>query len=416
LPYLVRRAGSLGFFLLGTARPEALQKNQSARLILQEIAREDRLFQRLLLPLDPPALVQLLRQMSGQRERGERFAERLFQATEGNVFYVLETLRYLFDQGLLRVEAGAWHTPFDSFTSDYRELPLPPSVRDALLEGLQRLGEGVLPILQALALADFPLPPDMAAGLLRHLGAPITELESLTQSGFLRLDLAGYSLRHELVRQSVLAEMGESRRRWLHARIADTLREVAGPLPLLAAHLEAAGQRAEAYVAHLMAGRSLRRGPLARQALEHYQRAQVLCTPMEPDPERFRMLIEAAETRVRLGQLQIPERQEMARLADNLGEHERFRLLMLNADAALASGRVAKGIQAAREAQQLAQTPWQRGHALFKLAWLEYRGATPMCSSSPSWPPSRPFTTLATRPWKPWPCTTFRGTGSGWAT
>jgi DNA-binding SARP family transcriptional activator len=383
LPYLVRRSSSLGFFLLGTARPEALQQSQPMRLILQEITREDRLFQRLLQPMDQPALVQLLRQMSGQREGGERFAERLFLATEGNVFYVLEILRYLFDQGLLRAEAGAWHTPFDGFTTDYRELPLPPSVRDALMERLQRLGEGAIPILQALALADFPLLPELAAGLLRHLEAPIAVLESLTQTGFLRLDPTGYTLRHELVRQAVLAEMSEPRRRWLHGRIANALREVGGPLPQLAAHLEAAGQRAEAYVAHLMAGRSLRRGPLARQALEHYHRAQVLCPPLEPDPERFRMLIEAAETRVSLGQLQIPERLEMTRLADSLGDHERFRLFLLNADAALASGQVAEGIEAAREAMRLAQTPWQRGHALFKLAWFEYRGGDPDAQLEP---------------------------------
>lgn len=377
LPYVVRRSGNLGIFLLGTARPEALQKNQPVRLILQEIARENGLFQRLLKPMDPSALVQLLRQMSGQREGGERFAERLFQATEGNVFYVLEILRYLFDQGLLRAEAGAWHTPFDSFTSDYRELPLPPSVREALLERLQRLGEDALPILQAMALADFPLPPDLAAGLLRHLGTSIIELENLAQNGFLRFDPSGYTLRHELVRQTVLAEMSESRRRWLHACIADALRQVAGPLPQLAAHLEAAGQRAEAYVAHLMAGRSLRRGPLAWQALEHYRRAQVLCPSTEPDQERFRMLIEAAETRIRLGQSQIPERQEMAQLSDSLGDHERFRLCLLEADASLASGRVVEGIPPVREALRLAQTPWQRGHALFKLAWLEYRRGDP---------------------------------------
>lgn len=383
LPYLLRRSSSLGFFLLGTARPDVLQQSQSVRLILQEVAREDRLFQRLLQPMDQHALVQLLRQMSGQREGGERFAERLLQATEGNVFYVLEILRYLFDQGLLRAEGGAWHTPFDSFTTDYRELPLPPSVRDALIERLQRLGEGVVPILQALALADFPLSPELSAGLLRHLEAPIGALESLTQGGFLRLDPAGYTLRHELVRQAVLAEMSEPRRRWLHGRIANALRETGGPLPQLAAHLESAGQRAEAYVAHLMAGRSLRRGPLARQALEHYHRAQALCPPMEPDPERFRMLIEAAETRVLLGQLQIPERLELMRLADSLGDQERFRLCLLNADALLASGRVDEGIEAAREAMRLAQTPWQRGHALFKLAWFEYRGGDPDAQLEP---------------------------------
>ncbi|ADD28392.1 ATP-binding protein [Meiothermus ruber] len=377
LPYLVRRAGRLGLAVLGTSRFEALQNNEPVRRVLQELAQEGSMQQRVLEPIDQSALLDLLRQLSGQQEGGERFAERLFKATEGNVFYVLETLRYLFDQGLLRAEAGAWHTPFDGFTSDYRELPLPPSVRDALLERLKRLGEGVVPIAQALALADFPLPPELAAGLLRHLEAPIEALERLTQSGFLRLDPAGYTLRHELVRQAVLAEMSESRRCWLHGRIANALREVSGPLPQLAAHLEAAGQRAEAYVAHLMAGRSLRRGPLARQALEHYARAQVLCPSMEPDSERFRMLIEAAETRVLLGQLQIPERQEMARLVENLGDPERFRMHLLNADVALASGRVAEGIEAIQEAKHLARTPWQQGHALFKLAWLEYRGGDP---------------------------------------
>lgn len=377
LPYLVRRAKGLGLVVLGTARPEALQISSPVQRVLQKLAQDGYMHQRLLEPITQEALVQLLRQLSGQKEGGERFAERLLQATEGNMFYILETLRYLFDQGMLRAEGGAWHTPFDSFTTDYHELPLPPSVRDALLERLRRIGETALLIVQALALADFPLAPELAACLLRGLQAPITELENLVQVGFLRLSPAGYTLRHELVRQTVLTQMGESRRRWLHARIADVLREVSGPLPQLAAHLEAAGQRAEAYVAHLAAARSLRRGPLVRQALEHYQRAQMLCSLLEPESERFRMLIEAAETRVALGQLQIPERQEVSRLAENLGDHERFRLHLLNADLALASGQVAEGIHAVHQAMQLAQTPWQRGHALFKLAWLEYRGGDP---------------------------------------
>lgn len=377
LPYLVRRARGLGLALLGTSRLEALQKNFPVRQVLQELVQEGRMHQRLLEPIDRPALVELLRQLSGQREGGERFAERLLQVTEGNMFYVLETLRYLFDQGVLRVEGGAWHTPFDGFTTDYRELPLPPSVRDALLERLRRISEAALLMLQAFALADFPLSPEQAACLLRGLETPIAELESLTHGGFLRLGPTGYTLRHELVRQTVMAEMGEPRRRWLHAWIAEMLREVSGPLPQLAVHLEAAGQRAEAYVAYLAAARSLRRGPLARQALEYYQRAQMLCPLLEPELERFRMLIEAAETRVSLGQLQIPERQEITRLAENLGDHERFRVFLLHADLALVSGRVAEGIEAVREAMRLAQTPWQRGQAWFKLAWLEYRGGDP---------------------------------------
>jgi len=397
LPYLVRRSTSLGIFLLATARPEALQQNQPAQLVLREIAREERLFQRSLQPLSRPALLELLRSLSGQQEGGERFAERLYEATEGNAFYVLETLRYLFDQGLLRAEAGAWRTPFDEFTTDYRELPLPPSVRDALMERLLRLGTWAAPLLQALALADFPLSSELVARLARHLGTPLTVVDNLMQSGFLRLGPTGYTLRHELVRQALLSGMSDTSRRWLHSYLADVLREVGGPLPQLAFHLEAAGQRAEAYTVHLMIGRSLRKGPLAQQALVHYQRAQTLCPPLEPVAERFRMLAEAAETRVLLGQLHLPERPELTRLAENLGDHERFRLLLLNADVALASGQVADGLEAVRGALHLAQTPWQRGHALFKLAWLEYRGGDPDAQLEPLLASIRSFQAIGDR-------------------
>lgn len=374
LPYLVRRCGPLGFYLLVTSRP---QYPAALGNTLRELRSEGKLLERKLEVLDKTAVVELVRSMSGQASGGERFAERLHQATEGNPFYILETLRYLFDQGLLRADETAWHTPFDDFTSDYRELPLPPSVREALLGRLHNLGEGALAVVQAIALADFPLSPDLAVGLLEHLGAGIGDLEALWGGGYLRQDEAGYSLRHELVRQAVLDKMNDSRRRWLHRQLAEVLRQTGGALPMLAHHLEASGQRFEAYQAHLMAGRSLRKGPLARQALEHYGKAQVLTPPLEQEQERFRVLIESAEVRVMLGQLQIPERKELARMAGQLGLHERFRLSLLDAEAAVASGQVSQGIQAARQAMSLAQTPWQRGHALFRLAWLEYRGGDP---------------------------------------
>jgi len=374
LPYLVRRGSALGLFIVATARPQPATLNAPALL---ELRTEGKLLERTLETLSEGALLELLRAMSGQSKGGERFAERLFEATEGNAFYVLETIRFLFDQGLLRVEGDQWRTPFDEFTADYRELPIPPSVREALLSRLNRLGEGALALMQAVALADFPLASDLAVGLLKHLGAAIADLEALWGGGFLRQDTLGYGLRHELVRQAVLSELSEPRRRWLHQALAEVLRDTGAEPSLLAHHLEASGQKNEAYQAYLVAARGLRRGPLARQALDYYSRAQALCPPMESDTERFRTLVEAAEARVMLGQLVLPERSELSRLAAELGVHERYRLSLLEAEATVASGNVARGIEAARQAMSLAQTPWQRGHALFRLAWLEYRGGDP---------------------------------------
>jgi DNA-binding SARP family transcriptional activator/Tfp pilus assembly protein PilF len=383
LPYLVRRSAALGLFVLGTGRPELAAPNAPLQAALRELRGEARLYERGLGPLGEAALLELLRAMSGQSKGAERFARRLYQATEGNAFYVLETVRFLFDQGLLRVEGEEWRTPFDEFTADYRELPLPPSVREALLGRLSRLGEGALALIRAVALADFPLPSDLAVGLLPRLGAGIGDLEALWAGGFIRQDPLGYSLRHELVRQAVLSELSEPRRQWLHRALAETLRDTGGEPWLLAQHLEASGQRTEAYQAYLAAARALRRGPLARQALEYYARAQTLCPPMEAPAERFRALVESAEARVSLGQLVIPERAELTRLAAELGTHERYRLSLLEAEITVASGNVRHGIEAAREAMRLAQTPWQRGHALFRLAWLEYRGGDPNAQLQP---------------------------------
>lgn len=375
-PYLARRANALGLFILATARND-LWGPSPVQPVLRELERENKLFEHSLKPLQAKALVELVRTMSGQKTGSERFAERLFTATDGNVFFVLETLRHLFEQGLLRAEEGVWRTPFDSFTTDYRELPIPPSVRATLVERLERLGEGAATLVQAVALVDFPINAEQATVLSENLGLPIEDLEALVESGFLRFDAGTYTLRHELTRQAVLTELSESRKRWLHARIADALQTAGGTLPQLAWHLEAAGQRSKAYQAHLQAGRSLRYGPLARQALEHYSKAQTLIPPLEGDQERFRVLLEAAETRVSLGQTRFSERHQLSRLEGSMGASERFRLRLLDADTALASGQVSEGIAAAREALSLVETPLQRGHALFKMAWLEYRGGDP---------------------------------------
>jgi len=377
LPYLVRRSSALGLFVLTTGRPELAAQSTPLQATLRELRGEGRLLERNLESFGPASVLELMRAMSGQSKGGERFAERLYEATAGNAFYMLETVRFLFDQGLLRVEGEGWRTPFDEFTADYRELPLPPSVREALLGRLGRLGDGALALMGAVALADFPLVSEQAVGLLSRLGAGIADLEALWAGGFLRQEASGYSLRHELVRQVVLSELSESRRAWLHRALAEVLRDSGAEPSLLARHLEASGQKNEAYQAYLAAARSLRRGPLARQALEYYTKAQALSPPMESAAERFRSLIESAEARVMLGQLVIPERPELTRLAADLGIHEQYRLSLLEAEIAVASGNVARGIEAARGAMRLAQTPWQRGHALFRLAWLEYRGGDP---------------------------------------
>ena len=95
-----------------------------------------------LLPLEglPQVDVQSLVQQLAGRSGATLFAKRLHEATDGNPLFVLETIRHLFERELLSADpAGGWRTPFDTITSDYTELPVPPSARETMIARVRAL-------------------------------------------------------------------------------------------------------------------------------------------------------------------------------------------------------------------------------------------------------------------------------------
>lgn len=90
-------------------------------------------------PLGEVGVAELVSRLSG--EPVTVFPRRIHKATGGNPFFVLETLKGLFESGELRLnERGVWATPYDEETEDYRELPIPQSVRTAVLARVERQG------------------------------------------------------------------------------------------------------------------------------------------------------------------------------------------------------------------------------------------------------------------------------------
>lgn len=233
--------------------------------------------------MDPDEVLALTRALSGS-PGGRLFSQRLQSATEGNPFFLLETLRHLLEQGLIRSGDGGWSTPFDEHTQDYAELPVPPSVRAAVLARVHALGTPVLRLLELACLCRGPIDARLlaeAAG--QDEEQVIHQLEHAQAAQLLHDGRGGWHFAHDLVRQALQQGLSAARQRLLHARLAQPLQVRAEAAPAraaasglaaeLASHWEAAGQPDAALPWRVAAAEAALRVHALDEGLAHYAQA-----------------------------------------------------------------------------------------------------------------------------------------------
>lgn len=195
-------------------------------------------------PLPADAVLELVQRLSGRPEP-KRFASMLARATDGNPFYMAETLRHLVERGLLTAAAdGSWQTPFDDSTEGYEELPLPESVRSAVLGRVARLPEPARRVLEAAALADEPFAAALLAPAcaLSEVEASLALEDALSARLLREADDGGLAFVHHLVQQALDSALAPARRRSVHRRLALGAAAAGAPPARIAAHHEAGGE------------------------------------------------------------------------------------------------------------------------------------------------------------------------------
>lgn len=289
LPYLVRRAASASVRVIGTTRPEGLQEGGWLDRAERELAREGLAFRFNPAPLSEPDVLALVRDLSGV-EGGRVFSHRLHHATNGNPFYVLETLRALFERGELRADDQGWHTPFDQDTKDYRELHLPESVLESVRERFNRLEDAPRRAAELLALSNRDLSADTLVRALRFGEDTIVDsLETLEHTGLVTGGPNGHRLSHDLSRTALTDGLSSARRTMLHARLTEvflTLPNEPGLSAEIAHHAEAAGNWAVACDRSERAATEARSRYAHRETADLLDRALLAQSRLGFDPER----------------------------------------------------------------------------------------------------------------------------------
>jgi DNA-binding CsgD family transcriptional regulator len=268
LRFLVRRLEAMPCAVMVTYRDDGIGAQHSVRPLLADFAALDRLTTLRLAPLSVAGVAELLAD-------GPLTAARVHAVTGGNPFFVAEVAKE-------------------------PDLPLPGTVRDAVLARTSGIAPDDLEVLQLAAAA----PDRLDDRVLPALGVDLPTLRRLHDTGLLRRNRRGLVFRHELARlalESTIPAGGAAR---LHARLLDALERIEPRDPAVLTHHAVAA--ADARRAARYAQDAARE---AAQAGAHTEAVAFLQTALThlnggPSAERARLLTDLAYEQYMISRLE----------------------------------------------------------------------------------------------------------------
>jgi|DewCreStandDraft_5_1066085.scaffolds.fasta_scaffold04804_7 DNA-binding SARP family transcriptional activator len=229
LEYLLRRGqGNQRVRWLATARQEDLASGD-INALLQRLRRDALVFEVPLKRLDAHAVAAWIGAWSGLGERASALAARLYRETEGNPFFLTETIKLLFETGELCDEGRGW----EGAVLAGGGLPFPRSAQELIQARLRRLPARTLEALNVAAVMGKEF--DLNVLRLAWGGSEddaLTALDDLLRAQLIRESVTSggrdYAFTHDKIQETAYADLPGAKRAALHRRVGAALEAAYG--------------------------------------------------------------------------------------------------------------------------------------------------------------------------------------------
>jgi len=280
LHHLLRYDPRARLLVVGTYRPDGVGEDHPLSSMMHALRQDDQLTEIELAPLDKRATESLAENVAG-RELPSSLVNCLYRETEGNPLFIVETVR-----GELPDEVH--ELPSGDVICVPR--PLPSRMRDALAARISQLP----PLSRSLAELAATIGREFTFDVLQEASDAgedrlVRGLDELWQHRIIREQgQDAYDFSHDKLREVLVANLSEARRRLLHRRVAAALEHVyANDLDSvaarIAAHYERADEPQEALAYYQRAAEKAREMHAQDEAARYSQRARALEEDLAPE-------------------------------------------------------------------------------------------------------------------------------------
>jgi oligopeptide transport system substrate-binding protein len=284
--YLVRNLSGNTCMIAGTSRLEGMDDRQPGLEMVEQLEQDGLALIIQLAPLTATEVEQLVMEMSGAGAQIHTLAQWLYQETEGNPFFLIETVKALYEAGLLKMEEGIWKGDFQRVKAWKSKIPT--RISQLIKSRLRRLDKNTLEILKLAAVIGCEFDFDLlytAQG--RGEEEILTAIDGLLRSRLIdessRSMESDYVFSHHKIQEVVYQSIPFKQKSRMHALVAQTLEKLflndTGRITAeLAFHYLHAGRQNREYIMKsisysIEAGNQSRILYAHEEAIDHYQRA-----------------------------------------------------------------------------------------------------------------------------------------------